>query len=188
MRKLPFKGFDNRELRFIVGVLLVVGLASIFNFERAYVRSRDVQRKNDLKHIATALASYAYDFGSYPASRDGKILACGIPEQLRPCEWGADGLRDISDLSYPAYTDPLPNDPQQSEEKARYIYKSNTQNFQLFASLENKMDDEYNRKVADLQLPCMGRICNFMVTSNSAIVGVLDEKSATESVLPNGKK
>lgn len=186
--KFQMRGVSRNEFSFVLMVLALVGALAFLNFQRAYVRARDIQRKNDLKHIATALANYQYDFGQYPPSRDGKILACGAPEAFRVCEWGADGLKDVSDLDYPPYISTFPNDPHQSAGKARYIYISNTQNFQLFASLENKQDAEYNDRVSSLRLDCGGRICNFKVASNEKIEGLLDERQAIESVLPNGKK
>ncbi len=173
--KFKIRGVNHRELTFIVIVLGLVGGFSYFNFQKSYIRARDVQRKNDLKHIATALSSYQYDFGYYPPSREGKILACGSFENLRTCEWGADTLRDISDLEYPPYIATLPNDPHQSRNLARYKYISNTQNFQLYASLESKNDAEYNENVVSLNLDCGGRMCNFRVTSDDKIQQLIDE-------------
>lgn len=159
---VKLKDINSNELKFVVSVLALIGIFSYFNFQLSFVRARDVQRKNDLKHIASALASYVYDFGSYPESRDGAILACGTRDNLKPCQWGVDGIRDLTDPSYPPYLDRLPKDP---SEGRTYVYASDTRNFSLFASLEDKRDAEYNDKIALQGLRCGVFICNFRVGS-----------------------
>lgn len=162
----PFlKDITWTELCFMGIVLLLIGISSYANFQMSFVRSRDVQRKNDLKHIAAALNSYLYDFGHYPPSSEGNIIACGDAEHPRACVWGEDGIRDLTDPTYPPYVDPLPRDPQKGKGRS-YVYISNSSNFQLFASLENEKDDEYNEKVAQRHLVCEIGICNFGIASS----------------------
>ena len=153
------------EIRFIVAILVMVGLLSVYNFQSAYLRTRDVQRKNDLKYVAVALDNYFYDFGQYPESLDGMIVACGSGEALVPCVWGKDAFRDVSDLSYPPYIENFPRDPQEEKTGAKYVYLSDTRNFQLLSSLENRRDDEYNEEVASQKIACGDRICSYKVVS-----------------------
>ncbi|MBI4029217.1 MAG: hypothetical protein HY376_02530 [Candidatus Blackburnbacteria bacterium] len=175
-----FKGVSRNEGRFIILVLLLIGIFSYFNFQQSYIRARDVARKNDLKHMATALSNYFYDFNQYPPSKDGKILVCGNPENPQECRWGLDGLKDLSDPNYPAYIDFFPRDPQ--SDSRDYIYISDTRNYQLFASLESDQDAEYNGRVAAKKIKCGKHICNFGVSSLSKVEG--DISPATNSAQP----
>ena len=55
------KGFTLIELLVVISIIgVLAGLAS-FNFQQARERSRDVQRKSDLKHIQNALEVYKND-------------------------------------------------------------------------------------------------------------------------------
>ncbi|MBI2590633.1 MAG: hypothetical protein HYW33_02000 [Candidatus Blackburnbacteria bacterium] len=160
--RVKFKGVSKNEGKFIVVVLLLIGIFSYLNFQQSYVRARDVARKNDLKHIATALNKYFYDFNQYPPSKNGKILACGSSDTPQECEWGMDGLKDLSDPTYPPYINFFPRDPQSGSRD--YIYFSDTRNYQLFASLESNKDAEYNEKIFAQKVKCGKHICNFGVS------------------------
>lgn len=157
----------RNELLVVAAILLGIILMALPNFATSRVQARDVQRKNDLRHIRAALAEYFADFSAYPRGKDGKILACGAPEKLTPCEFAVDGLRDIRDPVYPAYINPLPRDPQHER---TYFYVSNTRNFQLFASLEDTGNIEYNKAVAKRGIPCGTKTCNFGVTNSDDIL------------------
>lgn len=178
----------KNEFLVVLAMLAAILLISLPNFRTSKVQARDVQRKNDLKHVRAALENYFKDFNAYPRSRDGRILACGSENELRSCEWGEDLVRDIRDPEYPPYINPLPRDP--LSPSYSYIYISNTRNFQLFATLEDKDDDEYNKKVAERALKCGDKLCNFGLTS-SRDIAIEEElppenpKEATESSLPN---
>src|SRR3989344_218622 len=177
-------GMSSREGAFVLVILILIGAFSYTNFISAFIRTHDTQRKNDLKRIAGAVKDYAYDFSYYPpASNDNKILACGTPESLQPCDWGIDSLRDIKDLTYPPYTPTLPRDPQAHLGKT-YVYYSDSRDFYLFAALENRLDDEYNEKVASLEISCGTRICNFGIASSGRPEDFLGGTSATDSALP----
>jgi hypothetical protein len=174
------KFFKKDEAVFVSIVLLVIFIVSFFNFRIAIRRSRDAQRRDDLGAITTALSNYKTDFAFVPPSVDNMILACkkdGVnfdePMQgsefdreeffnnLRVCDWGIDGLVDISDDSYPPYISTLPKDPK-SELGYKYIYMSSTGHFQVFAYLEGEEDeDQYNPEVVSRGLDCGGVICNY---------------------------
>src|SRR3990172_2323746 len=124
----------GKDLVIICSTLLVILILTILNQRVALRRSRDFQRKDDLGNLSLALIRYREDFGFYPpSSTDGRIIACGKQSEVsfeksdisdkevlakmletiyRPCSWGQDSLRDISDLTYPAYLETIPGDPQ----------------------------------------------------------------------------
>lgn len=159
-------GMTRNEFLVVLGILFSIILLALPNFSSSKVQARDVQRKNDLKHIRAALNDYFKDFSAYPRAKEGEILACGSPEKLEPCEWAVDTLRDLRDPFYPPYIDPLPRDPLHER---TYTYISNTRNFQIFASLEDKADVEYNERVAKRGIRCGTKICNFGITSSGDI-------------------
>lgn len=168
------KFFTKKEILAILIILLGIGLASYYNFLLSLRRARDAQRKDDLGGIATALAKYNQDFGSYPTSSfDGKIVACKDPnEKLKkdskgrfivnfiPCEWGKDSLRDVTDPNFLPYLKVIPQDVDK-DKGASYRYFSNGRRFQLYAFLEGKDEDEYSLAVEKRGISCGTRICNF---------------------------
>lgn len=67
MRKIN-KGFTLIELLVAIGIMAVLTGMAVFNFNQSRVRARDIQRKNDLKQLQTALELYKNDTNSYPAA------------------------------------------------------------------------------------------------------------------------
>lgn len=59
-------GFTLLELLVAIGIMAVLTGMAIFNFNQSRVRARDIQRKNDLKQLQTALELYKNDNNSYP--------------------------------------------------------------------------------------------------------------------------
>jgi type II secretory pathway pseudopilin PulG len=164
------KFFTRKELFAVILIFSAIILASLSNFKVSLRRARDVQRKNDIRMVADALALYTADFGAFPLSEDGKIVACQGPETkidekgritgLTSCGWGKDPLADISDPSYSPYKDRLPQDPL-FEKGYRYLYLSNGNRFQLYSSLEGADEAEYDSKIVARNLSCGSYICNF---------------------------
>ncbi|MBA3551200.1 hypothetical protein H0W32_03265 [Patescibacteria group bacterium] len=161
------------ELFSVIGILLVIFSATYINLGISLRRSRDNQRKSDLRSIANGLVGFQADYAFFPYATTDKITAC-VEDDFDPktltkddqipfvdCEWGVDAIRDILDLAYPAYQDRLPRDPK-ANEGSEYLYISNGRRFQLFAYLEGGSDDiEYKPEVEARQLMCGNRICNF---------------------------
>lgn len=162
------KGMTKNEFLIVLLLLVFVLLLALPNFRSSKIQARDVQRKNDLKHIRAALDEYFKDFSAYPRSKDGKIAACGTSDKLVPCEWGEDVIRDVRDLNYPPYINLMPRDPLYRQHS--YTYISNTRNFQIFASLEDGKDPEYNDKVKARGLLCGEKVCNFGLTSSGELL------------------
>lgn len=61
-------GFTLIELLVAIGIMAVLTGMAVFNFNQSRVRARDVQRKNDMKQLQTALELYKNDANSYPAA------------------------------------------------------------------------------------------------------------------------
>lgn len=156
------KFFSRQELIQIGIVLSLLIFVSLANFQVSLRRSRDSQRKNDLGSVVGALDRYFKDFGGFPlSSEDGRIIAClREGENLSPCEWGKDGIRDVSDPSYPPYLVNLPQDPHH-DQGLKYFYIANSSRFQIYASLEGRSEPEYDQKIIERNIMCGTKICNF---------------------------
>ncbi len=142
-----------------VGVTLIISLivgVTFVNLKASYRRSRDLQRKNDVRSLFEIAYEYKGKYGSFPASQDGKIVACnpftneqGVLE-FKACEWyqsEALGKRVLGD-------------PQQGQ-GGGYFYVSTGDHFQAFGALESIREDEYDEAVFARNLTCNERICNF---------------------------
>ncbi|KKS77650.1 MAG: hypothetical protein UV74_C0013G0161 [Candidatus Woesebacteria bacterium GW2011_GWB1_43_14] len=160
-------GFNKTEQVWVFIILSVLSVTVAVNMRVALRKSRDVQRKADIRSISDALLHYQSEFGFFPlSSSDGDILACkgevgedGILE-FRACKWGWEELRDIFDESYPPYLKRIPSDPSH-DAGARYRYISNGSRFQVYASLEGVDEPEYSEKILLRNLNCGDKICNF---------------------------
>lgn len=174
--------FFNREELYKVGAILAVLLVVfLFNIRVSLRRARDAQRTADIGSISASLERYSADFGFYPPSANGKILACKGPSfdaylqqaeleskfnsdkffaALSPCEWGVDKLADLGNSST-IYLASIPKDPKYSQGYS-YLYFSNTKRYQIYAYLEGgNSEDAYNQGVVERNLPCGSNICNF---------------------------
>jgi len=67
-KTLKKNGFSLIELLVVLGIIAVLTGLIAFNFNAARARARDVQRKNDLKELRSALELYKNDSGTYPSS------------------------------------------------------------------------------------------------------------------------
>lgn len=173
------RGMAQNEVLVVLLILFVISFFSFFNYRKAQILGRDIQRKNDLKHVATALDDYFKTNGAYPKAENGKIMACGTKVEPKPCRWGADHLGSSMQT--------IPVDPLASTKDYRYVYFSNTREFQLYAHLERDDDAEYNKSIAVRDMECGTVTCNFGVANGKT---PLDHElpiptEATSGGLPN---
>lgn len=174
------KPFTKNEITGICTILLVVFALTAFNLTISLRRSRDSQRRADIGAISDALNRFQKDFGFYPPSVDGKILACKgenfgeIPndvkdsekmdfyfKMLRGCDWGTDSFRDVNDDSYEAYLKVIPNDPR-SDQGYGYYYLSSLNHYQIYAHLEGgKEEVGFRDGIVGRNLKCGIFVCSF---------------------------
>lgn len=150
----------KNELIGIGIILTVIFIATFFNLRNSLLLARDVQRKNDLKHIATALTAYTDKAGGYPGAKDGKIANCGN-DMADVCRWGIDPLN----ASDSAIMERMPNDPSWAKSYS-YLYRSNRRDFQLYAHLEDKNEEEIDRGIEKKGFSCGVAVCNFGLSSS----------------------
>ena len=157
-------GFSREETRALLIIFAFLILVSIPNFVISFRKSRDAQRKADVRTITDSLNNFAQEFGGIPLAIDGKIAAChpeiiddGKTTIYQPCEWGVDSIGDLKRI---------PVDPHNSQ-GTKYLYLSNGKRIQLYASLEGKDEAEYDPKILARNLKCGIKICNFGLSSGN---------------------
>lgn len=175
------KPFSKSEIIGVSLIFLVVGTITLSGLVTSLRRARDAQRMNDIGAISDALDVFREEYGFLPESENGKIKACkgsnfdqvseelkALPQfdrklffsGLRACEWGVDRFADVADDTRKPYLSPLPRDPR-SKSGRTYTYLSNTNRYQIFASLEGREEeDSYNPKVVTRNISCGDTICN----------------------------
>ena len=202
------KFFSKKETLGVVVILTLILIASLYNFRISLRRARDAQRKADLGQMANAVGAFQNDFGFYPPSLDGKIVACkkdGVDnyteykdslalksdeidlfEIYAPCEWGKDSLSDIFDSEYPPYVKTLPQDPHSST-GGHYTYISSGNRFQIYAGLEGKGEDDAQSIIAERNISCGIHICDFGRASGATPLEKSIEEYENELLLEKAK-
>ena len=157
------KPFTKEEFLSLAIIFFVLAAVSIPNFAVSIERGRDTTRKNDFRSLVNTLNGYQENFGSFPlSSSDGRIVACLTPgEAIKfdsfgnvinfiPCQWGSET----------PYLGNLPDDPQ-TKMDLKYFYVSNGRRYQIYGSLEDKNQDEYDEAILKRNISCGIRICNY---------------------------
>jgi len=157
------KAFTLVELLVAMSILAILSTVGLASFRSSQLKSRDAQRKSDLKQIANALEIFNNDYGRYPSSDNGKIKACSYPSGV--CTWGESEMSDVKTI----YLRKVPADP--SGYNYYYRTRENNKAFQIYAYLENTQD----KNLITLPItsyPCGEKTCNFAITSSN--VGPMD--------------
>ena len=136
MSKIKF-GFTLVELLVVISIIGILSTVLLANFNAARERSRDTQRKADLRNLQTALRLYYSDYGSFPTSSSAnEIKGCG-QGGIYSCPWGStSGF--VADSK--VYMQVMPKDPLPSQ-SYQYVYVD-PDTYTLSACLENKSDDK----------------------------------------------
>ena len=169
------RAFTLVEILIVIAIIAILAVISLSAFRFTQARSRDSQRKSDLKEISNALEIFFSDHKIYPPSNlSGEILSCPFNDITpNPCLWGEDEMSD----GQTTYFRIIPDDPINSQ---NYFYRSlyDQQAYQLFAHLENKQDKNCIKDVTGVpncETPSIpdgidcGGTCNFAITSPNVI-------------------
>lgn len=161
--------FSKKEFSFVTIVLTVIAVVTVVNLFASYRKSRDVTRKNELGDIESRLSDFKKAIGVFPlATDDGKIIGCnGFKTKFgdwvfAPCEWGDNKINS-------PFFDPLPLDPY-FEKGRKFVYRSNGNTFQVYAALEGKYEEEYDKNIVLLNISCGDAVCNVGRTNGARAV------------------
>ena len=175
MSKAYKKGFTLIELLIVMAIIAILVTVFLAGFMASQRRSRDLNRKSDIKQIANALEIFYSDYERYPAADAGQIVACeyvpALPDTSTACSWDGGQFSD----GITTYFRELPPDP--TDYTYFYAVSSDFQAFQLFAHLENPEDQNCIQGGSgdpDCETPLLPlvapvcdatEICNFAITS-----------------------
>ena len=147
--------FSKEEFKVVSVIFLTIVVFTVGNFLVAERKGRDAQRKADIGNMETALERFRTDHGSYPESRNGKIVACDSGQKdsqgmiiYEACEWGNSG-----------FPERVPSDPL-SKRGYSYHYISSIHRYQIYASLEGSSEAQYDELIANRNLFCGEKLCN----------------------------
>jgi len=116
-------GFTLLELMIVIIILGVLAALISGNFITSLKKGRDARRKGDLEQIQRSLEMFYEDKKAYPAS---------ITFDAKFCENNPCGATDK------VYMQKVPTDP--SGKNYRYCTNTSTNQYQLYAYLENSND------------------------------------------------
>lgn len=156
--KTLFTGFTLVELLVVIAILGILAAIGLASFRNSQLRSRDAQRKSDLRQVANALELYYSDYEEYPPSSAGKLVAC--PDNSGDiCEW--DKGSEFSD-GKTIYFREMAEDP--GSNNYYYVSANLNQEYKLYSRLENTQDPSYGN---DYGVPCGDENCNFGISSTN---------------------
>ncbi len=157
------RGFTLVELTIVISIMLILASVGVSNYIFSLKKSHDATRKSDLATITKAIQAFANDFGGYPASENGKLVACDYNNAgLIACNWGQP-FSVFKGGKVITYLGKMPSDPDTSR---NYYYEADATNgtFNLYAALENTSDQYIT---AGLTVACgSGITCNYQVTES----------------------
>ncbi len=131
------KGFTLIELLVVVAIIGILSTLLTANFIGVRQRSRDSERKSNLRQIQSALELYRADTGNYPTA---------IPN----CPSGSPKSLMSPDCVTSVYMQTVPKDPGGTS----YTYSSNGTTYSIVACLENSNDSE--KDSVNKNPPCDG--------------------------------
>lgn len=177
-KRAVFGGFTLIELLVAMAILAILSTIAFGSFRSTQMRSRDAQRKSDLKQISNALEMFYNDKNRYPAAMNGNIVGCSYntttPANSTSCTWGESEFQDEAT----SYFKVLPTDP--SGFSYYYHTLNSNRSYQLFAHLENTEDrncilGDCTQPNTPTGLNCGGLgLCNFAIHS-SDVAAVEDD-------------
>lgn len=128
------KGFTLIELLVVISIIGILSTLLTANFIGVRQRSRDAQRKSNLRQIQSALELYRADVGSYPLDTSNPFSTCNV-------QFGQGSA---------VYMQKVPCDPNGNP----YTYTSNGTTYALVACLENNNDGDPQTKTTNPDPPC----------------------------------
>lgn len=150
-KNFHYSAFTLIELLVVVALIGILATLVTANINAARGRSRDAQRKSDLRNLETALRLYYNDKGSYPANNaSGQIVACNSYTSPVACNWGSEWSVGTTVYMSKLVKDPLPDQS--------YSYSADLANdtFTITACLENKSDDKCDKNASGAIITCAG--------------------------------
>lgn len=138
------KGFTLIELLVVIAIIGVLMAFLTVTYSAVRQRSRDAQRKSDLRQIQSALELYRADNDSYPSSTPTSPFASCAGQFLG------------TGSTPPVYMSKIPCDPQAANSPYKYIQTS-AATYSLTSCIENTGDQDSN--IVSSETPVNGLTC-----------------------------
>ena len=171
MTKKLHRGFTLIELLVVITIIAILAGIGLNSFQSSQKKSRDANRKSDLRQISHALEAYLNDKEQYPPNNgDYQLAGCGVLD-AETCEWE----EEFSDQHGTVYMVQLPSDPTSVGRSYYYETDVTNQSFQIYARLENTLDIDVQKDVDDNSLvyegvSCGTVDCNYGISSTNTTV------------------
>lgn len=154
MKKIFFekKAFTLIELLIAIAILGILTASLLASYTTTQKRSRDTQRKHDLRQIQEALELYFQDNDAYPTPAPPNGLSFGTSFT------SGEGV---------VYMQEIPSD---SRSDRNYFYtQTNNQEYKIYACLENLNDEEIETySDVDCGAGCSNN-CNYGISSPNTL-------------------
>lgn len=130
------KGFTLIELLVVISIIGILSVLLMANLSGMRERTRDVERKQDLRQVKSGLELYYTVWKEYPANdSDRRIVGCNDPPVA--CDWGKPWPRGEN-----VFMKILPNDPLETAGNRYYYQRTGADSYILKTTLENGSDKE----------------------------------------------
>lgn len=130
------KGFTLIELLVVISIIGILSVLLMANLGGVRERTRDVERKQDLRQVKSSLELYYTVWKEYPANdSDSRIVGCDPGPEA--CAWGEPWQRGES-----VFMKMLPNDPLEAAGNRYYYQRTGPDSYILKTTLENGSDKE----------------------------------------------
>lgn len=175
------RGFTLLELLVTITIIGTLSSIMLIAGRGSLVKSRDTQRKSDVKNIGDALELFYADYGVYPPGSNGNIEACPYNSATSTgatCEWG---VSEFSDDRGTVYFSRLPSDPDASQ-RYTYFTPAARNYYILYADFENEDDQDIST------LGCSNNACDghdyFVASPSAPLENIYAEPTPTSPSTP----
>lgn len=137
-------GFTLIELLVVVGIIMILVLVGLLNFQNAQKLGRDARRKTDIKQVQTSLEIYRADNGRYVV--------------------GSGAISSSLSVLRPNFITNFPTDP--TTGRVYYYSSASGTSYTLCSILENENDTERNASAcggaaaSNCAAPCLYEVVN----------------------------
>jgi prepilin-type N-terminal cleavage/methylation domain-containing protein len=129
-------GFSLIELLVVIAIMGILISFSSASWTNVQQKSRDGQRKSDIKAVQQALESYYQQYGQYPPGDVNGRIRCDLSSS--GIDWG-----NAFTCGSNTYIQRLPSDPIfLTNSLGQYRYGGNATSYTIYAKLENSSDPD----------------------------------------------
>ena len=145
-------GFTLIELLVVIAVIGILAAVVLFAMQQSRIKARDAVRKDQIQTIRRALEIHRFETGAYPNGG-----AVGGPNNETD-------IQNLAGFLVPNYLKSIPNDPKNSPQNYRYVWRQAGAAMGLFVPFSNDGGTSCKIVTPGAQANWFGNgtpICNF---------------------------